>query len=132
MKPTVYTYQLAQWRALKELDLELIDTTVRSGESRLAPTWEMVLAVKRGHLDQTAYEREYRALMARSQEADPEFWAALLRQPAFAIGCYCRPYTFCHRYLLLEILLEQEVIVNGGEIPTTEQQEAYRKRKASA
>lgn len=114
----VYTYQIAQWRLVKKLvpDVLVIDTTVKSGIKQLAPTWDMVIAIKEGRITEEKYTRLYHRILDYSRRVYPEFWAALLRQPKVAIGCYCSRGKFCHRLLLVEYLGRLTSVKHVAEI----------------
>ena len=85
-----------------------LDTTVKSGEKRLAPTWQMVLRHKEGGLDDETYTQMYRLRMRDSLKTFPEFWRSLLplqgEAKLLGLACYCRAGHFCHRHLLQRIL----------------------------
>ena len=55
-----------------------------------------------------AFERRYRAEMAKSEARHVLDTLALLSHPAdFAVGCYCEDATRCHRSILRELLAER-------------------------
>ena len=63
-------------------------------ESRDARTWK-------------AFERRYRAEMKRPEAARLlALLAALSRDTALSVGCYCEDETHCHRSILRELLRE--------------------------
>lgn len=86
-----YTYQLSQWRSLQGFDGVLIDTTVKTGDPRLAPTWDMVWGVKKGTWSERAYTELYYARLDHYWFSDPLFFDTLCRHPRVAFGCYCPP-----------------------------------------
>lgn len=100
----IYTIQLGKWRRAKELGIELIDTTVKSGEPEFAPTWEMVKGVKEGTLSEGDYTKQYIQLMKESMLANRAKWEALIAKEEFALACYCKSGCFCHRYILKDIV----------------------------
>lgn len=102
---TIYTVQIAQWRKAKQLGIELIDTTVKSGDSRLAPTWEIVMGIKSGKITEEEYTEIYKRMMRTSFQQHTEFWKALLSKEAIAVGCYCGKGKFCHRHILVEFFV---------------------------
>ncbi len=88
-----------------------IDTTVKSARGvarHLAPTWTMVLGVKRGKLSHEEYARQYRAIL----DAVPlEVWRWLWRQGRanggmLTVLCYCRAEWSCHTDLLIDYACE--------------------------
>ena len=117
----VYTIQMARWRSLKETDITLIDTTVKSGYRFLAPTWDMVQGIKRGTLPEEDYTVQYLAGLDRSVLKAPDLWADLLTFPKIALACYCSSHTFCHRHILAKYLKDYAESCNvtiklGGEL----------------
>ncbi len=114
----LFTVQLSKWRQLKERNIELIDTTVRTGEKFLAPTWEIVLSHKDGTISEEEYTATYLDMMRRSYVDNRGQWLSLTRiTHPIAIACYCAYMTdgkikFCHRHLLKDIL-EKVCKANG-------------------
>lgn len=121
MALVIYTVQMAQWRLCKARGIELIDTTVKSGDPVFAPTWEMVRAIKAGEITDEQYTELYREHMRQSWIKNKQAWLDLLKRGEIAIACYCKAGKFCHRHLLIEYLvalckyLEIEYTL-GGEI----------------
>lgn len=114
----LYTYQIAHWRVVKALgdDITILDTTVKSGYSQLAPTWDMVMAIKQGRISEEKYTRLYHRILDYSRRVNPGFWAALLRLEKVAIGCYCPGGKFCHRHLLAAYLGQLTSVKHVAEI----------------
>lgn len=93
-----------------------LDITVKSGQGLgklLAPTWEMVMGVKRGTLSETAYREQYLDLLRSRYRQDRAGFVRLLSEDV-VLGCYCRPHSFCHRYLAVGVL---EKIARAHSIP---------------
>ena len=103
----LFTIQVGRWRLARDKQIEMVDTTVKSGESMFAPTWDMVLGHKNKTVSDEEYTRLYRQRMIESWKANRPQWEAFLRrtEPA-AIACYCRVGVFCHRLLLKDIIEE--------------------------
>ncbi len=86
-----------------------LDITVKSGQGLgrlLAPTWDMVMGIKRGTLSQADYTESYLHLL-RTRYRDDKAGFIQLLTPAngeLNIACYCGPYSFCHRYIAVEVL----------------------------
>lgn len=99
----LYTVQLSQWREVGKRGLLLLNTTVKSGQREFAPTWEMVIGIKKGTLTPEEYTEQYKALMQESLREHSAYWERLLHEPNLAIACYCRPGVFCHRHILADI-----------------------------
>lgn len=113
----VWTVQMAQWRRAKELGIELIDTTVKSGDAVFAPTWEMVMEIKNATPEtreeaERLYTRRYHIAMQNSWKQHPGHWLQLLSKERIAVACYCKPGVFCHRHLLLGYL--EKVAIKAG------------------
>lgn len=106
----LFTVQMSRWRQLKDRNIELVDTTVKSGERFLAPTWEIVLSHKDGRISDAEYTAVYLDLMRRSYVAHQDQWLRLIRTDGpIAIACYCSYMVdgkrkFCHRHLLKDML----------------------------
>lgn len=101
----LYTVQLAQWRRLENTDIEIINTTVKSGVQIFAPTWDLVLSYKSGKMSESEYRTHYIDLMRESYYANRAEWLAYLRKDRIALSCMCRAGNFCHRLILKEIFL---------------------------
>lgn len=101
------TVQVGRWRLCQKHKAEFIDITVKSGLKIFAPSWELVLGHKDGSISDEEYTKRYRAMMIDSWKNHRAEWEAFLRADGYkAIGCYCKPGTFCHRKLLVEIFRE--------------------------
>ena len=89
----------------------VVDTTVKSGTGLgavFAPTWEMVLAYKRGTIGWEVYRERYTALQRQRYLQNPAAFLEALQRKSLILGCYCKDTHAttrqCHRYLLVEIL----------------------------
>ena len=98
----VYTIQMAQWRKAKERGIQLLDTTVKSGDKVFAPAWGMVEAVKSGRISEEEYSLDYRRMMMMSLKNNASRWKEVIRGEPVAIACYCGYGLFCHRHLLVQ------------------------------
>lgn len=100
----LYTVQIARWRLAKEKGISLIDTTVKSshksGYGFLAPSWDIVMGIKRGEISESEYTTAYLGMLEVSQVQHPEKWETLLTLPNIAFACFCSSNVFCHRHLL--------------------------------
>lgn len=99
-----YTIQMGRWRLAEKENLTLIDTTVKSGEIKLAPTWDMVLGYKKGDIGEEDYTKQYLTLMEKSVKDNPEWWDEFLKREKVALICYCKADAFCHRLLLADFI----------------------------
>ncbi len=103
----LFTCQMSKWRQLKDRNIELIDTTVKTGNHVWSPTWDMVMGHKSGVISDEAYTAAYVGMMRYSYLHYPDDWNRLLyAEGPVAIACYCSSTqgTFCHRHLLKDIL----------------------------
>lgn len=112
----LYTYQVAHWRRLQNRGIRLVDTTVKTGCVQLAPTWEMVLGVKRGTLSEAQYTTHYQQILEYWWFRDPLFFDDLMQTPRLAVGCYCAAGQFCHRHLLVGFLQHITPLEYRGEL----------------
>lgn len=115
----LYTYQIPKWRGLVKFGMPLIDTTVKSGDPRLCPTWTLVMGIKQKRITEAQYTQAYLQLLDYWWFADPLFFEDLLTPPRIAVGCYCPPHQFCHRYLLAEFLARHTHAQYCGELTQT-------------
>lgn len=112
----IYTFQLAKWRKVKELGVPYINTTIKSGEWRLAPTWNLLMAYRNDLAGDDDYTTVYNALLKERYEKEPEYFNALCNMDAVAFGCYCSHGKFCHRHLLVKFFESITEVVYRGEI----------------
>jgi hypothetical protein len=82
-----------------------LDITVKGQHPfgrRLAPTWDMVMAVKRnGSAAHSYYIVEFYKIL----EAVPQHvWEELLTEDEVTFVCFCGPNDFCHRNLVIEYM----------------------------
>jgi uncharacterized protein YeaO (DUF488 family) len=101
-----------------------VDITVKGQDPMfkgLAPTWDMVRAIKGGYMTHDAYARQYyRLVNDRVRQGDHAL--AYLHQTfmthgRFTLVCFCPPGAFCHRVLLAQWLSRDWGIPYAGEIP---------------
>lgn len=106
--PKLFTIQVGKWRLAKDRDIKMMDTTVKSGYNLFAPTWDMVLAHKRGPEDgmtDEEYSKLYREMLVRSWKTRRKEWMNFLEDDdVYALACYCKAGNFCHRHLLIRFL----------------------------
>lgn len=122
----LYTIQISNIRAVEFKDIEVIDTTVKSGHGMLAPTWDMVWDSKSGELSWDEYTSRYLSMMRESLEANPQLWNRLFESRGMdpkriALACYCKPGRPCHRHLLKEFVMDWrsslgDEVIDMGEI----------------
>lgn len=112
----LHTYQIAKWRKVDKLGIHRLDTTVKSGEALLAPTWNMVLGHKAGTISDSEYEALYIAMLEERIIAFPDFFDWLTARTEIALGCYCKAGAFCHRHLIVKFLKQITEVDYRGEI----------------
>lgn len=112
----LYTYQLSKWRKVKEMGIFYMDTTIKSGDPMLAPTWPLLSAYKYYGLSQEDYTKAYNALLDERLAEHPEYFNDLFNIETLAVGCYCRAGKFCHRHLLVEFIDKHTETIYRGEI----------------
>lgn len=115
MSLDIYTGQIAKSKAYRSSGLRVIDTTVKSGDKVFAPTWQIVLDVKKGAITPEEYTVVYHRMMQESYANNNQHWRNLLlsKEPV-VICCYCAAGKFCHRHLLIEYLLKAAINFNIG------------------
>lgn len=112
----VYTYQLSQWRKVRDLGVPYMDTTIKSGDWMLAPTWDLLTAYKYNGGTEAEYTEGYNRLLEERLIEFPEYFSELFNIEVLAVGCYCRHGKFCHRHLLVKFLEKHTECVYRGEI----------------
>jgi uncharacterized protein YeaO (DUF488 family) len=81
-----------------------LDITVKTGNKAFAPTWDMVHRFKNGALSEDNYTKEYYVLMRDSYRNSRQEWDKVLAMDEVVLVCFCGRNSFCHRYLLADIL----------------------------
>ena len=91
----------------------LLDVTVKSArpEDRVfAPTWDLVMASKRGQITWDQYRQAYLGLLRARWDQDPGAKARLRAVALQAVAqdvtlaCYCASHERCHRSVLAVLL----------------------------
>jgi len=83
-----------------------VDITAKSGLKMFAPDWENIIDVKSGAITEEEYTKKYYEKMRLSYKNHRAEWDWFLDQPTAVIVCFCKTGTFCHRYLLADILVK--------------------------
>jgi len=98
-----------------------MDITAKGNPSHiLAPTWNMVNAVKAGKLSEWNYTIQYFSLITKrlfvgGSAVHEPFEQLLLIQDSITFVCFCPPNTFCHRILAARLLEEMGYGIYRGE-----------------
>lgn len=109
----LHTIQIANIKSLPP-GTQVIDITVKSSKppwNIFAPTWEMVGDYKIGRLSENEYTEKYMDLIRSRYRANKRVFRQLIQMALdgdVALACYCDPSQFCHRHLLVAILLTIE------------------------
>lgn len=121
---TLYTTRVDAWcrRECQARGIVYLDVTRKSGETytpeslqaaggsgaHFAPTGRLLASHKGWRnneaIDEEEYRRQYLAEMRLSYRIFRRSWDWALSQRQIALACYCPAETFCHRYLLAEML----------------------------
>lgn len=96
-----------------------LDITIKSGKGLgrlLSPTWEMVMGIKQGRLSEEDYREQYLELLRSRYRQDSSGFVRILTGSGgtVTLACFCKPHTYCHRYLAVEVL---EKIAQAHNIP---------------
>ena len=83
---------------------DALDITVKSGDPCFAPTWSMVMGYKDGSLTEADYTEAYTRLMRQSLKDNPDRWLQVAQSRTVTFLCYCKAGTFCHRYILVDLM----------------------------
>lgn len=110
----VSTSQMGKWRKVDSIGLVRLDITVKTGDLRFAPTWDMVMGHKENdpRYSDELYTMMYREMMRQSYLNDPDYWEDLLHCDGICLMCFCKSCDFCHRFILIDIL-EEMCLVRG-------------------
>lgn len=109
----LYTVQMAAISRMPD-HIEPIDITIKSSIApwnTFAPTWVMVEGFKDGSINEAEYKKRYLAVMRNRYKENREPFKKLVEKALssdIALACYCPSETFCHRMLLVDILLKIE------------------------
>jgi len=102
-------------------DIDRLDVTVKGRDplgQYFAPTWEIVMQVKKGIISQDEYTAAYHQLMLTSYRLHRDKWEELLARSRVVLVCFCPSGTFCHRTLLAGYM-QKLGAKNGGELEVT-------------
>jgi len=81
------------------------DITAKS-KSPFSPKWSIVKDYKDGKINEYVYELNYKQQMLESYYSYYDRWRDVLNSDKIVFVCYCKPHTFCHRYLLTNFFIE--------------------------
>lgn len=112
----IYTGPMRLVRLTRSLDI-----TVKSGDQVFAPSWDIVMGLKRNEISWEDYKHKYQLMMKHSQQINRERWLEIIQQEDVLLVCYCPKPDQCHRSLLAEMLVtfaeeNGQVAINHGEI----------------
>ena len=97
----------------QSVDALVLDTTAKAkgGQGKVfAPTWDMVMASKRGEISWAEYTAQYLSLLRKRYQQNRRLFEEVAAAGDVVVLCYC-PNTVtgdrhCHRYLLAEVLVK--------------------------
>lgn len=97
----LWRVQLGKWRKAKELEIPLLDITVKSGEVIFAPSWGDVKkykASKKTVDDIAVYVVKYYEKLNFTMANEEVRFKEVLNMDKVAIACYCKqtPDIYCH------------------------------------
>lgn len=79
-----------------------------------APTKQLVHQYKFNSMSNEDYTNQYYQLMRQSYRQNKEKWLTIINSDEhYVFVCYCKANTFCHRYLLKDILIKLGAIYDG-------------------
>ena len=91
----------------------VLDVTVKNADGiakLFAPTWEMVMASKKGHITWEEYTEQYIALMRERYQQNEQRFIDVCEAGEVVLLCFCKNSVMgekrCHRYLLADILVQ--------------------------
>lgn len=99
----LHTVQLGRWRLAKNLNIPLLDVTLKSGDRTFSPTPELLSAYKAGEITDKEYTVRFKKLMELSYKENKQRWLEVCKMEEVAIACYCGSGNFCHRKLLVSM-----------------------------
>ena len=101
----IYTCTISRIEEAEDLGIYAHDITIKSGDKKFAPTWELLMRYKEVKCPSHQYTAEYLELMRESYRQDPEYWVSFCKmEVSIAVSCYYPVGRFCHRYLFVEII----------------------------
>lgn len=113
----LYTMSLSRHHLIKDYDIKILDTTVKSGNKLFAPNWGIVTGIKQGKINAEQYCDVYWDMMRKSFLNNFEGWMEYINtRKSVALACYCPSGTFCHRHELKDMFL---LIAEEYNIPLT-------------
>lgn len=104
----IYTAQMGKRFKLAKEGRAFLDTTVKTGDRRLAPSWDFLLEYKsspRGPEEQALYRQRFLSKLKAMHHATPDVLLELLKLDEVIFTCYCPAGEFCHRHILKEIMM---------------------------
>ena len=111
----LYTCTISRMEEAGDFGIYPHDITVKSGDKRFSPTWDLLNRYKCGECLPEQYTEEYLKLMRESYRQDSEYWVSFCKlEESVAIACYCAVGDFCHRHLLRDML---QAVCKSHNIP---------------
>jgi len=101
-----------------------LDVTVKGKDPLgiiFAPTWDMVMGVKNGTMSEAEYSQRYETqirqlLSLKSHATIQHILEKYEFEGSLVLVCFCKAYSFCHRYILADILSKSGWGAYKGEL----------------
>ncbi|MFW5847982.1 MAG: DUF488 family protein [bacterium] len=93
----IFTGQIGEYKLEDGIDISFRTQTIFS------PTKELELKIKN---NKEEYISRYYELMRNSYINNKKYWDEILNMEHITLLCYCREDSFCHRYLIKDILIK--------------------------
>ena len=100
MSLRIFTSQISKYKLDDGLDITYKTNTIFS------PTKELVMNFKNGKISEDEYTKIYYGMMRQSYKTNKPLWDKILNSEHITLLCYCPENSFCHRYLLKDILVK--------------------------
>ena len=98
----------AQMYKVKGKNYPVLDITIKGKDplgKYFAPTWNIVMDIKNGKINEEEYTNLYHQQMMNSHKNNTDKWEEVLNKDEIVLICFCKAYGFCHRYLLTQYLV---------------------------
>lgn len=96
-----------------------LDITVKGQDDlgrHFAPTWDMVMGVKKGTMSEDEYVQKYCQIIDKAPVSIlKRLFEFADKHGSITLVCFCQEYAFCHRNILARILVDRvHTAVHGG------------------
>lgn len=94
-------------------DPDILDVTVKNGESPFAPTWDLVMGIKSKKYTEEEYTEKYYQLMRERYRTNRSAFDDVLKKDRVVFACMCPYGSFCHTVLLADIFVKLGATYSG-------------------